>query len=173
MDILADALGIRMRPAGKADAGRGAAEGADVALVKPQTFMNLSGEAVAPLFRRHGLSPEELVVVHDDLDIPAGRVRLKRGGGTGGHNGLKSLEEALGTRDFLRVRIGIGRPPEGVDPADYVLGPPAPESRDPFRRGVADAARAVQDVLRDGFDRAMTRWNAKKDEAQSADGVEK
>ncbi len=164
MDLLAEALGIRMRPAGKAETGRGEAQGTDVALVKPQTFMNLSGEAVAPLFRRNGLSPEELVVVHDDLDIPAGRVRLKRGGGTGGHNGLRSLEETLGTRDFLRVRIGIGRPPEGIDPADYVLRPPEPESREPFLRGVEDAARAVEDVLADGFDRAMTRWNAKKNE---------
>jgi PTH1 family peptidyl-tRNA hydrolase len=101
-------------------------EGRRVALVKPMTFMNLSGLAVSPLFRKRAEEAEDLVVVHDDLDLPVGAVRLKRGGGTGGHNGLKSLGAELGTLGFLRIRVGIGRPPAGVDPADYVLTPPAP-----------------------------------------------
>jgi len=104
------------------------------------TFMNLSGDAVAPLYRKHADGPEDLVVLHDDLDLPVGAVRLKRGGGTGGHNGLRSLKERLGTADFLRIRLGIGRPPAGVDPADYVLTPPAPEFRGAFDAAVAAAA---------------------------------
>jgi len=125
--------------------------------------MNLSGDAVAPLYRKHADGPGDLVVLHDDLDLPAGEVRLKRGGGTGGHNGLRSLKERLGTADFLRIRLGIGRPPAGVDPADYVLTPPAPDQRRPFEEAVAAAGEAVADIARLGFDKAMTRWNARKD----------
>src|SRR4030067_2518518 len=98
----------------------------------PTPFMNLSGDAVAPLYRKHADGPGDLVVIHDDLDLAAGTVRLKRGGGTGGHNGLRSLRERLGTADFLRVRVGIGRPSAGVDPADYVLTPPVPALRGAF-----------------------------------------
>lgn len=122
--------------------------------------MNASGLAVAPVYRRRAGSPEDLVVLHDDLDLPLGTVRLKRGGGTGGHNGLRSLLEELGTPDFPRVRIGIGRPPEGTDPADYVLSRVPPDAWERFERGIAAAAQAVGDIARAGFDRAMTRWNA-------------
>ena len=130
-------------------------------LVKPLTFMNCSGLAVAPLFRKRAEGPGDLVVVHDDLDLPPGTVRLKRGGGTGGHNGLKSLGAELGTLDFLRIRVGIGRPPAGMDPADFVLTPPEPASREAFERAVAAAAEAAGDIARLGFDKAMTRWNVK------------
>ena len=110
------------------------------------TFMNLSGDAVAPLYRKHADGPGDLLVLHDDLDLPAGAVRLKRGGGTGGHNGLRSIKERLGTAEFLRIRVGIGRPPAETDPADYVLTPPAPELRGAFDAAVAaagfDAAKA-------------------------------
>lgn len=125
------------------------------------TFMNLSGDAVAPLYRKHADGPGDLLVLHDDLDLPAGAVRLKRGGGTGGHNGLRSIKERLGTADFLRIRVGIGRPPAGVDPTDYVLAPPAPELRGAFDAAVAAAGEAFADIARLGFDKAMTRWNAK------------
>lgn len=141
--------------------GTGEIAGRQVVLVKPMTFMNLSGDAVAPLYRKHAGGPEDLVVLHDDLDLPVGAVRLKRGGGTGGHNGLRSLKERLGTADFLRIRLGIGRPPAGVDPADYVLTPPAPELRGAFDAAVAAAAEAFADIAGLGFDKAMTRWNAK------------
>lgn len=130
------------------------------------TFMNLSGDAVAPLYRKHAGGPGDLVVIHDDLDLPAGAVRLKRGGGTGGHNGLLSLKERLGTADFLRVRVGIGRPPAGIDSADYVLAPPAPDLRGAFEEAIAAAGEAVRDIARLGFDKAMTRWNAKSREAR-------
>ncbi len=123
--------------------------------------MNLSGAAAGRLFRRHAEGPEDLLVVHDDLDLQPGSVRLKRGGGTGGHNGLRSLREALGTLAFLRIRVGIGRPPAGVDPADYVLTSPPPSGRDAFDAAVSAACEAAGDIARIGFDQAMTRWNAR------------
>lgn len=154
-------MGARWRVSGEASLADCELEGRRVALVKPMTFMNLSGLAVSPLFRKRAEGPEDLVVVHDDLDLPVGAVRLKRGGGTGGHNGLKSLGAELGTLGFLRIRVGIGRPPAGVDPADYVLTPPDPASRDAFEEAVARAAEAAGDIARLGFDKAMTRWNIK------------
>lgn len=162
IELLARSLGVRLASAGDLECGTGDAEGVPVLLARPLTYMNLSGLAVAPAFRACAESPGDLIVIHDDLDIPPGQVRLKRGGGTGGHNGLRSLREELGTPDFLRVRIGVGRPPEGVDPADFVLSPPPPETREVFLDGVAAAEKAVLDILRDGFDKAMTRWNARR-----------
>jgi len=128
---------VRWRAAAAASLGTAEIDGRQVVLAKPMTFMNLSGDAVAPLFRKHADGPGDLVVLHDDLDLPVGAVRLKRGGGTGGHNGLRSLKERLGTADFLRIRVGIGRPPAGIDPADYVLTPPAPELRGAFDAAIA------------------------------------
>jgi len=162
VDLLARSLGVRLAPEGDLERGTADVEGVTVLLARPLTFMNLSGTAVAPVYGKYAESPGDLIVVHDDLDIPLGQVRLKRGGGTGGHNGLRSLRAELGTPEFLRVRIGIGRPPEGVDPADFVLSPVPEESRDLFQGGVASAGDAVRDILRDGFDKAMTRWNARR-----------
>jgi len=162
VDLLAISAGIRLRSSGEAEVGIGLVEGATVLLGKPRTYMNLSGRAVAPVYGRFAGSPEDLVVLHDDLDLALGVVRMKRGGGTGGHNGLRSLKEELGTGEFLRVRVGIGRPPEGVDPSDFVLSPVPEESRDRFRGGVSSAAEAVTDILREGFDKASTRWNARR-----------
>jgi len=157
-------LGVRWRQTGEASLGSCEIGGRQVVLAKPMTFMNLSGDAVAPLYRKHADGPEDLLVLHDDLDLPAGAVRLKRGGGTGGHNGLRSLKERLGTADFFRIRVGIGRPPAGVDPADYVLTPPVPELRGAFDAAVAAAAEAFADIARLGFNKTMTRWNARKRE---------
>jgi aminoacyl-tRNA hydrolase len=154
-------MGVRWRAAGDAQQCAGELEGRRVVLAKPGTFMNLSGAAVAPLFRKHADGPEDLVVVHDDLDLPFGSVRLKRGGGTGGHNGLRSLRETLGTLAFLRIRVGIGRPPAGMDPADYVLTPPDPDRKGAFDEAVEAACTAAGDIARLGFDKAMTRRNEK------------
>ncbi len=162
VDHLAVAWGIRLRSSGEAEVGVGPAEGVTVLLGKPRTYMNRSGRAVAPVYGRFAGSPEDLLVLHDDLDLGLGVVRLKRGGGMGGHNGLRSLEEELGTREFLRVRIGIGRPPEGVDPADFVLRPVPEGVRERFQGGISSAAEAVGDILREGFDRTMTRWNRRR-----------
>jgi PTH1 family peptidyl-tRNA hydrolase len=162
VNLLAEGSGIRLRPSGKAEYGWGPVSGVTVLLGKPRTYMNASGLAVAPVYGRFAGSPADLVVLHDDLDLDLGVVRLKRGGGTGGHNGLRSLTEELGTGEFLRVRIGIGRPPVGVDPADFVLRTVPGELRERFEGGVSSAAEAVADILREGFDKAMTRWNVRR-----------
>ncbi|MBI5419249.1 MAG: aminoacyl-tRNA hydrolase [Deltaproteobacteria bacterium] len=171
VELLARSLGIRLAASGEIEYGVGDAFGVTVLLARPQTYMNRSGLAVAPLYRDYAGSPEDLIVIHDDLDIPLGEVRLKRGGGTGGHNGLRSLQDELGTPAFLRIRVGIGRPPEGIDPADYVLSPVPAEASDLFLGGVASAGEAAREILRDGFDKAMTRWNVRRFEKrpQSAD----
>jgi len=162
VDRLAGRLGVKFRSFGEFDAGFGRLGTVGLLLGRPRSYMNLSGPAVAPLYREYAAGPESLVVVHDDLDLPLGTVRLKRGGGTGGHKGLRSLEEALGTAGFFRIRIGIGRPPEGVDPAEYVLTRVPEESREPFDESVGSAVEAVAEIANDGFDRAMTRWNARR-----------
>lgn len=114
----------------------------DVLLVRPMTFMNLSGEAVGALARALEIPADHVVVIHDELDLPAGTVRLKAGGNENGHNGLKSITEHLGTRDYLRVRIGIGRPPAGIAVPDYVLG----GVDKPMSAEAAEAARLITEV---------------------------
>ena len=128
-------------------------------LLVPETFMNESGRSVAPALRFYKLPPERLVVVHDELDLELGDVRAKQGGGLAGHNGLRSLAEALGTQDFLRVRIGIGRPERGDrrPVADWVLQPFPPGTD--VDRLVRDGADCALSVLRDGVDVAMRTWN--------------
>ncbi len=132
----------------------------DLVLVKPQTFMNLSGKAVAKLARAYDVQPGDIVIVHDDLDLPEGSVRVKRGGGHGGHNGLRSLAEGIGTGDFPRVRLGIGRPPGRQDPADYVLEPMRREVAERLADMVPHAAQSVLHVLEHGVDSAMQEYNA-------------
>ena len=117
----------------KALIGKGYVAGQKVILAKPQTFMNLSGQCVQPLLAWHKLKPEQLVVAHDELDIPAGELRFKRGGGNAGHNGLKSITELLGTPDFYRLRLGIGRPPHKGDVINWVLGRPDAEDAERLR----------------------------------------
>jgi peptidyl-tRNA hydrolase, PTH1 family len=121
-DELADRMGGRFK-AHKAGAEvlEGRLEGRRVALAKPRSYMNVSGGPVVGVARFFKVPPERLVVVHDELDLPYGSVRLKLGGGENGHNGLRSITKSLGTRDYLRVRFGIGRPPGRMDPADFVL----------------------------------------------------
>ncbi|MBN1192670.1 MAG: aminoacyl-tRNA hydrolase [Coriobacteriia bacterium] len=132
----------------------------DLVLVKPQTFMNLSGKAVAKLAQTYEVEPRDVVIVHDDLDLPEENVRVKRGGGHGGHNGLRSLAESLGTGDFARVRIGIGRPPGRQDPSDFVLEPMRREVAERLAEMVPHAAQAVIHVLESGVDSAMQEYNA-------------
>jgi PTH1 family peptidyl-tRNA hydrolase len=130
-----------------------------LSLLVPETFMNDSGRSVAAAVRFYKLSSDRVLVVHDELDLPVGDVRAKRGGGLAGHNGLRSVAEALGTQDFLRVRIGIGRPERG-DPrpvADWVLTPFPPDVD--TERLVRDGADCALAVVRDGVDAAMRTWN--------------
>ncbi len=134
--------------------------GPRLVLAAPTTFMNVSGRPVAALARFYKVPVERVVVVHDDLDLPFDTVRLKRGGGAGGHNGVKDVAAALGTPDFVRVRVGIGRPPGRMDPADFVLRAFSPAERDVLPSLVADAADAVELVVRVGLVDAQQRVHA-------------
>jgi PTH1 family peptidyl-tRNA hydrolase len=133
-----------------------------VALAFPQTYMNDSGQSVARLVRRHGVTDlNRLVVVHDELDLPPGVVRVKVGGGLAGHNGLRSIKAHLHSQDFLRVRIGVGKPPGRQHGADYVLSRPSKRERDDLAVAVEEAADAVEIILTDGADAAMNRVNGR------------
>lgn len=133
-----------------------------LALAFPQTFMNESGAAAAPLVRRFGVADlGRLVVVHDELDLPVGRVRVKVGGGTAGHRGLGSVQGHLHSSEFVRVRIGIGRPPGRQQAIDYVLRPPPAAERAELEVAIEEAADAVEVILAAGVEAAMTRFNAR------------
>jgi PTH1 family peptidyl-tRNA hydrolase len=124
-------------------------------LARPLTYMNESGGPVRGLLDYHHLDPEDLVVVHDELDIPFSAVRLKRGGGEGGHNGLRSISRTAGTKDYLRVRVGIGRPPGRQDPADFVLKDFSATERKELDLLIAEAADAVEALLAKGLEGAQ------------------
>lgn len=133
-----------------------------VMLATPLTFMNLSGEAARPLLAYHGMEAAELIAIHDEADLEPGTVRVKAGGGIAGHNGLRSLEEHLGTREFVRVRVGIGRPSGGGERmVGHVLGKPSPGEAAALAAGVDDAATAVEVILDQGVEVAMQRFNRK------------
>ena len=127
-------------------------------LAKPQTFMNLSGEAVERLARFYKLPPQGILVIYDDLDLPLGRIRLRPEGGSGGHKGMKSIIEHLGTGGFPRLRVGIGRPTRG-DPVDYVLSDFAPDERMTIEETYERAISAVELWLAEGIEAAMNRYN--------------
>ena len=131
--------------------------GQQTILVKPQTFMNLSGESVAPIVKYHNATPADLVVVQDDIDLPVGRLRVRMGGSHGGHNGVRNIIERLGTGAFARVKIGVGKDRDNV--VGHVLGKFDPATRRAMDYVVAAAADAVLAVLRDGPDRAMNAFN--------------
>lgn len=143
-----------------ADVLEGRLAGRKVVLAKPRTYMNVSGGPVAGLVRYFGIDPADLVVVHDDLDLDFAVVRLKRGGGEGGHNGLRSISASLGTKEYLRVRFGIGRPPGRQDPADFVLKRFSGAERKDLDLAVDLAADAGEALLTDGLEAAQNRFHA-------------
>jgi PTH1 family peptidyl-tRNA hydrolase len=134
-------------------------EGDNVVLVQPLTFMNLSGQAVRPLLRRFRLSPDALLVVCDDLDLSFGAMRLRAAGSAGGHRGVQSIIDQLGSQEFARLRIGIGRPPEGDDTVPYVLSPVAWELRQQWEDVLGQAAAAAAAWVSLGTEAAMNRYN--------------
>jgi PTH1 family peptidyl-tRNA hydrolase len=158
---LADRLGVRLEEDGWARTARARVDGVTVVLAVPETYMNVSGQAVRDLLRRGRRRPGDLLVVHDDLDIPLGHVRLRPGDGAGGHNGIRSIIAELGTGMFPRLRIGVGRPPAGVDPAEFVLDRFTPEERRVVDEAVARAAEAAVTAAREGLPAAMNRYNAR------------
>ncbi len=139
----------------------GGAPGPKVLAAVPSTYMNLSGGPVGGLASFFKVPAERIVVVHDELDIPFGQLRLKQGGGEGGHNGLKDISRALGTRDYLRVRVGIGRPPGRMDPADYVLRDFGVAERRELDLLLGEAGDAVELLLTDGLAQAQQRIHSR------------
>lgn len=138
----------------------GGVPGPAAVLAVPSSWMNESGGPVSALMRFYSVEPDRLVVVHDELDIPAGEVRLKLGGGEGGHNGLRSISRSIGTRDYLRVRVGIGRPPGRMDAADFVLRDFSPTERKDLPFLLDDAADAVELVVAGGLLAAQQRFHS-------------
>ena len=131
--------------------------GTSCVLVKPQTYMNLSGESVAPIVRYQNATAADLVVVQDDIDLALGRLRIRKGGSCGGHNGIRNVIERLGTSDFARLKLGVGK--DRSDVVAHVLGKFDPVSRKIMDREVAEAVKAVIAIVRDGPDRAMNLFN--------------
>jgi peptidyl-tRNA hydrolase, PTH1 family len=142
---------------------RGSTRFGDIAFLKPMTFMNLSGDSVQPCAAFLKIAPSEIIVIHDELDVPFGEVRIKFGGGHAGHNGLRSLIDRLGTPDFVRVRVGIGRPPPEFrgDVADYVLGNFDSSEKAELPAIILKAAAAAAAIAEEGLNPAMNRVNAK------------
>ena len=162
--LLAERAGDRLRPSkDEALVSDSRLEGHRVLLAFPTTYMNESGRSVVRLWRRGGQDdPARLVIVHDELDLPPGRVKVKVGGGLAGHNGLKSIEAHLHTRDFTRVRIGVGKPPGGKEQGvGHVLSRVSGATKELLAVAVAEAADAVESILTDGVDAAMARVNAR------------
>jgi PTH1 family peptidyl-tRNA hydrolase len=165
LDELAARAGIRLA-AGKgararALSGEGRLAGRRVVLARPTTYMNESGGPVRGLLDYHHLDPADLVVVHDELDIPFAAVRLKRGGGEGGHNGLRSVTRSVGTKDYLRVRVGIGRPPGRQEAADFVLRDFSATERKELDLLIGEAADAAEALLTQGLEAAQNEVHAR------------
>lgn len=159
VDLLAERVGERFSGHSKSgtDLLQARLDGRKVLLAKPRSFMNESGRPVALLARFFSVVPQHVTVVHDDLDLPLGTIRLKRGGGEGGHNGLRSVSQTLTTKDYQRVRFGIGRPPGRQDPADFVLKPFSAVERKQLETLLPDAADAVELLLRAGLAAAQNQ----------------
>lgn len=167
VDELATRMGspLRAHKSGRADVlearfGIPGAEAARAVLVRPRSFMNQVGGPVAGISAFYKVGPHRLVVVHDELDLPFGTMRVKFGGGDNGHNGLRSLRSALGTGDFYRVRVGIGRPPGRQEVADFVLSNYSTAERKELPLQVLDAADAVESLLLEGLERTQHRFNS-------------
>lgn len=159
LDRFADRVGIAVtRKAFSGLCGEGIWSGSKLLLLKPQTFMNLSGRSVAPALNFHKASTSDIIVIHDDLDVPFGKVKLKSGGGHGGHNGLRSMVAELGTADFMRIRVGIGRPLHG-DVVDYVLNNWNQEEMRLLPKILDATADAVELLLSEGLPKAMSIYN--------------
>lgn len=160
LDALAERVGGRFKAhKANADVLEGRLAGLPVVLVKPRSFMNESGGPVVGVARFFKIDPEAITVVHDELDLPFGSLRLKRGGGDGGHNGLRSTTSAVSSKEYARVRFGIGRPPGRQDPADYVLREFAGAERKDLGYFLDRAADAVETLLRDGLEAAQNEFN--------------
>jgi PTH1 family peptidyl-tRNA hydrolase len=160
LDLLAERVGSKFKAhKGHADVIEARLAGQPVVLAKPKSFMNESGGPVVAISRFYKVPPELIVLVHDELDLPFGTLRLKRGGGEGGHNGVKSVSSALGSKEYVRVRFGIGRPPGRQDPADFVLREFSAAERKEVPFLVDRAADAVEAIVAKGVEAAQNEFN--------------
>lgn len=158
VDRISERYGIILKEKDEYLLGKGAIEGQESALVKPLTFMNRSGAAVAKVLRKFNGCPESLIIVHDDLDLAPGVIKVKKTGSSGGHKGVESIIQTTGTRNFFRVKVGVGRDP-GVPSEVYVLGKFKPAEKSVMKDAIIIAGDAIAAIITMGIERAMTRYN--------------
>jgi len=139
--------------------GSGMIEKEKVILLKPQTYMNLSGESIKEVVNFYNIEPKEIIVIYDDIDIEKGKIKLRKKGGAGSHNGMKSVVEELNTTDFARIRVGIGQPEFKSDMINYVIGKVPEDEQKILKEGTHKAAEAVEEILKNGIDIAMNKFN--------------
>ena len=162
IDSIAETYNISvMKNKYKALIGDGTIGGEKVILMKPQTYMNLSGEAVKACMDFHKISNEDLIVIYDDISLEVGQLRLRKSGSAGGHNGIKNIIAQLGTQAFPRIKFGVGEKPAGWDLANYVLGRFSEEDMKIIGPRVGDAVKATEMIVRDGVEKAMNNYNNK------------
>lgn len=160
VDLIAEEAGVRYwKTECGALVGKASWHGHDVVLAKPQSYMNTSGGPVKQLCAAYGIAPDHLIVIHDELDIDPGTIRVKFGGGHAGHNGLRSICDKLGTRDWFRVRIGIGRPPGRMPVADYVLSLPKKEAAEAFQAAADQGSQATLYLMEQGLEKTQQKYN--------------
>lgn len=164
IDVLADRYRIDVsEKKHRALCGRGVIEGQKVLLVKPQTYMNLSGESLRAAMDYYKISPEELIVIYDDISLEPGQLRIRLKGSAGGHNGIKNIIAHLGTQEFARIKVGVGAKPPRMDLADYVLSRFSAGESKYMEEAFSEAASAAAAMLTEGAERAMNRYNTKKE----------
>ena len=163
IDVLADKYNIDVSDRKhKALCGRGVIEGEKVLLLKPQTFMNLSGESIREAVDYYKIDPEDIIVIYDDISLEPGQLRIRLKGSAGGHNGIKNIIAHLGTQEFPRIKVGVGAKPPKMDLADYVLSRFGAEEQKIMDEAFGEAAEAAVMMMTTGAERAMNHYNAKK-----------
>lgn len=145
----------------KALCGRGYIAGQKVILAQPQTYMNLSGESVRELMDYYKVNAQEIIIIYDDISLDVGKLRIRKKGSAGGHNGIKSIISHIGTQEFMRIRIGVGDKPRGFDLADYVLGRFPGEEQETVREALGKASKACEVIVTNGIEEAMNQFNGK------------
>ncbi len=160
IDTLADELGVRYwKTEGGSLTAKAVYRDTDIVLAKPQGFMNTSGGPIKKLMKDYGIEADHLIVIHDELDIDPAKIRVKFGGGHAGHNGLRSICDKLGTRDWFRVRIGIGRPPGRMPVSDYVLSKPPKDLQDDYDQAHQTGADAALSIVAEGLEKTQQKFN--------------
>lgn len=167
IDLLSEKLNIAMDEKDSYMIGRGAFEGAGLVLLKPLTFMNRSGLAVRKVLKKHNAGPDRLIVIHDDLDIATGALKIRKDGSSGGHRGVESIIQETGSRDFIRIRLGIGRD-STVPVEEYVLRNFRPFEKEPIKDVIIKGCDAVLVAIREGADKAMNKFNRSVSTAKKA-----